>query len=255
VLVDAAFGGRQRKLLLHADRNGFYYVFDRISGELLLTKAFVKKLTWASGVDAKGRPIELAGNVPTPEGTRTCPDIRGATNWMSTAYNPATGLYYVMTIENCGVYRSTQFGPAAANAARGGGGRGAGGGGGGGGRGGGRGGAGIGGGLFNDPNGDPPRRYLRALNMQNGSIVWEIEQKIPGANYGGVMSTSGGLVFYSESSGAFAAVDAKTGAPLWHFETGQPPKASPMTYIVNGRQYVSIVSGANVLAFALPQTQ
>jgi alcohol dehydrogenase (cytochrome c) len=195
--------------------------------------------------------------VPTPEGTPTCPDIRGAANWMSTAYNPATDLYYVMTIENCGTYRSTQFslnpGPAAGNG-RGGaaGGRGAGGGGGrGAGGGGGR--AGGGGGMFSVPGGEPPRRYLRAIDMQTGNIAWEIEQKVPDANYGGALSTAGGLVFYSESSGGFAAVDAKTGRTLWHFETSQPPKASPMTYMVGARQYVAICSGSNVLAFALPE--
>lgn len=266
-LVDAAFQGRPRKLLLHADRNGFYYLLDRTNGELLLAKAFAKKISWASGIGAKGRPIELPGNVPTPEGTPTCPDIRGAANWMSTAYNPTTGLYYLMTIENCGTYRSTQFGlnvgPAAGNGrggagaagggagGRGGGGRGAGGGGGGGGRG--AGGGGGGGGMFSVPGGDPPRRYLRAIEMQTGNVAWEIDQKVPDANYGGVLSTAGGLVFYSESSGGFAAVDAKTGRALWHFETSQPPKASPMTYMAGGRQYVAIATGSNVLAFALPE--
>ena len=253
VLVDAAFQGRPRKLLLHADRNGFYYVLDRTNGELLLAKAFARKISWASGIDAKGRPIELPGNVPTPEGTRTCPDIRGAANWMSTAYNPVTGLYYVMTIENCGTYRSTQFGLNAAaadgngRAGAGGGGRGAGGvgrGGGGGDR---------GGTLFSVPGGDPPRRYLRAIVMQTGTIAWEIEQKVAAPNYGGALSTAGGVVFYGESSGGFAAVDAKTGRTLWHFETSQPPKASPMTYTAGGRQYVAISSGSNVLAFALPE--
>jgi PQQ-dependent dehydrogenase (methanol/ethanol family) len=247
VLVDAEFQGRPRKLLLHADRNGFYYVLDRSNGELLLAKAFAKKISWASGIDAKGRPIELPGNIPTPEGTRTCPDIRGAANWMSTAYNPATGLYYVMTTENCGTYRSTQFGlnvgPASGNPA-GGAGRG--------GRGPGPG-MGAGGSPFNVPGADPPRRYFRAIEMQTGNIVWEIEQKVPAPNYGGALSTAGGLVFYSESSGGFAAVDAKTGRTLWHFETSQPPKASPMTYMVGSRQYVAIGSGSNVLAFALPE--
>ena len=89
--------------------------------------------------------------------------------------------------------------------------------------------------------------------MQTGNIAWEIEQKVPDANYGGVLSTAGGVVFYSESSGGFAAVDAKTGRTLWHFETSQSPKASPMTYMVGGRQYVAIASGSNVLAFALPE--
>jgi PQQ-dependent dehydrogenase (methanol/ethanol family) len=230
VLIDAAFQGRPRKLLLHADRNGFYYVLDRTNGEFLLAKPFVKKLTWASGIDAKGRPVVLPESIPTPDGTPTCPDIRGAANWMSTAYNPATGLYYVMTIENCGMYRSTMFG--------GGGGRGPVG-------------TGRGGGLFNVPGGEPARRYLRAIEMQTGRVAWEIDQKIPGPNYGGALSTSSGLVFYSESTGALAAVDARTGRTLWHFETSQPPKASPMTYMVNGRQYMAICSGANVLAFAL----
>jgi len=105
--------------------------------------------------------------------------------------------------------------------------------------------------MFNDPNGDPPRRYLRALDINTGKVAWEVEQKVPGPNYGGVLSTSGGLVFYSESTGDFAAVDAKTGRTLWHFATGQSPKASPMTYTVNGRQYVAIASGANILSFAL----
>jgi PQQ-dependent dehydrogenase (methanol/ethanol family) len=259
VLVDANFQGRPRKLLLHADRNGFYYLLDRTNGELLLAKAFARKISWASGIDAKGRPVELPGNVPTPEGTPTCPDIRGAANWMSTAYNPATGLYYVMTIENCGTYRSTQFGlnvgPASGAARGGAGGAAAGGGrgGGGAGGGGGRGGGGGGGGMFSVPGGDPPRRYLRAIEMQTGNIAWEIEQKVPDANYGGALSTAGGLVFYSESSGGFAAVDAKTGRTLWHYETSQAPKASPMTYMVGGRQYVAIASGSNVLAFALPE--
>jgi PQQ-dependent dehydrogenase (methanol/ethanol family) len=242
VLVDAEFQGRARKLLLHADRNGFYYVLDRTNGELLLAKAFARKISWASGIDAKGRPIELPGNVPTPEGTPTCPDIRGAANWMSTAYNPATGLYYVMAIENCGTYRSTQFGlnpsPVAANG-RGGGGR--------------AGRGGDGGTLFSVPGGAPPQRYLRAIEMRTGNIAWEIEQRVPTPNYGGVLSTAGGLVFYSESSGGFAAVDAKTGRTLWHFETSQSPKASPMTFAVGGRQYVAIASGSNVLAFALPE--
>jgi PQQ-dependent dehydrogenase (methanol/ethanol family) len=250
VLVDAVFHGRQRKLLVHADRNGFFYVLDRTNGELLLTKAFAKKISWASGIDAKGRPIELPGNVPTPEGTRTCPDIRGAANWMSTAFNPATGLYYVMTTENCGMYRSTQFGlnvgPAAGN------GRGAGGGGRGGG-GGGRGAGGGGGSPFSVPGSDPPRRFLRAIDVQTGDVVWEVEQKVPTPNYGGVLSTAGGMVFYNESSGGFAAVDARTGKGLWHFETGQPPKASPMTYMIDGRQYVAIASGSNILSFSLPE--
>ena len=94
---------------------------------------------------------------------------------------------------------------------------------------------------------------LRALDLDTGRIAWEIPQVGNSNNYAGTLSTAGGVVFYGQASGEFAAVDAKSGAHLWHFETQETWKASPMTYIVNGRQYVAITSGANVLAFALPQ--
>jgi PQQ-dependent dehydrogenase (methanol/ethanol family) len=237
VLVDTLFKGRQRKLLLHADRNGFFYVLDRTNGELLLAKAFAKKVTWASGIGPDGRPVLTAGNIPTPEGTPTCPDIRGAANWMATAFSPATSLYYLMTIENCGTYRSTQFGGTPAPA----------------GRGGGRGGrGGGGGGMFNVVGGEPAKRLLRAIDINTGVVAWEVDQKIPNPNYSGVLSTAGGIVFYSESGGAFSAVDAKTGRNLWHFQASESPKSAPMTYMVNGKQFVAVTSGANVLSFALP---
>ena len=88
VLVNARFGGKDRKLLLQANRNGFYYVLDRTNGEFLLGQPFVKKLTWASGIDKKGRPQLVEGNKPSRAGTVTCPAVRGATNWYSTAFNP-----------------------------------------------------------------------------------------------------------------------------------------------------------------------
>jgi hypothetical protein len=93
---------------------------------------------------------------------------------------------------------------------------------------------------------------LRALDLDTGRVAWEIPQIGNSNNYAGALSTAGGLVFYGQASGEFAAVDAKTGAHLWHFETQETWKASPMTYTVNGRQYVAITSGANLLAFALP---
>ena len=104
---------------------------------------------------------------------------------------------------------------------------------------------------YRDPK-NPPEKYLRALDMETGKIVWEIQQVgPPEANYSGVLSTEGGLVFYGETGGGFAAVDAKTGKTLWHFEANQPWKASPMTYMMNGRQYVAIASGGNILSFAI----
>ena len=219
VLVDAPFHGQQRKLLLHANRNGFFYVLDRSTGKLLQATPLVRKLTWASGIGTDGRPQLLPANETTPQGVKTCPAVRGATNWYSTSYNPATRLYYVMTVEDCSIYRKAHDG---------------------------------GYGPVNDPA-DPPAKVLRAINVENGTIAWEIPLSgPPERNYSGVLSTAGGLLFFGETSGGFAAVDAKTGKYLWHFEAGEPWKASPMTYKVNGRQYVAIASGANILSFALP---
>ena len=254
VLVDAVFQGRPRKLLLQANRNGFFYVLDRADGKVLLARPFVQKLTWASGIGADGRPVLAPGNTPDEAGVTTCPAIRGATNWMSTSYSPATRLFYVMAVENCFLYRSTMFGggrgagqargaaPAAAPApppARG---------------------AapaaapfGLPAGGFNHGGpGGGGSMALRALDLDTGRIAWEIPQIGNSNNYAGTLSTAGGVVFYGQASGEFAAVDAKTGAPLWNFETQETWKASPMTYTVKGRQYVAITSGANVLAFALP---
>ena len=94
---------------------------------------------------------------------------------------------------------------------------------------------------------------MRAIDIQTGRVVWEIDQQAPTPNYGGVLSTGGGLVFYSESSGAFAAVDARTGRTLWHFQTGANMAASPMSYAVDGRQFVAVAAGNALYAFALPE--
>jgi PQQ-dependent dehydrogenase (methanol/ethanol family) len=220
LLVDAVFQGKQRKLLLQANRNGFYYVLDRTNGQFLLGKPFVKKLNWASGIGPDGRPQVIdANNQPTPAGTKGCPAVRGATNWYSTSYHPGTRLFYVMAVEDCNIYRAGRGGyvPLA------------------------------------DPA-NPPEKYLRALDYETGRIVWEVRQVgAPEANYSGVLSTAGNLVFYGETGGSFAAADAKTGRTLWHFETGQPWKASPITYSVNGRQHIAIASGNQILSFALPE--
>jgi PQQ-dependent dehydrogenase (methanol/ethanol family) len=219
VLVDVPFHGSPRKLLLHANRNGFFYVLNRTSGELLQATPLAKRITWASGIDKNGRPKLLPANETNEVGVKTCPAVRGATNWYSTAYNPVTNLYYVMTVEDCTVYHKAQNGGYA---------------------------------RVNDPA-EPAMKYLRAIEIETGKIAWELPLIGPvESNYSGVLSTVGGLVFFGETSGGFAAVDAMTGKYLWHFEANQPWKASPMTYQVDGRQYVAIASGANILSFALP---
>jgi len=217
VLVDEVFQGKPRKLLLQANRNGFFYVLDRTSGEFLLGKPFVKRLTWATGLDSKGRPIVNEKAKPTMGGTVACPAVRGATNWYSTAYNPQSKLFYVMAVEDCNLYRQagSWFVP------------------------------------YNDPA-NPPQKILRALDIQTGNIAWEqVQIGAPESNYTGVLSTAGNLIFYGESGGSFAGADARTGKTIWHFETGAVWKASPMTYTVHGKQHVAIASGGNILAFTL----
>jgi PQQ-dependent dehydrogenase (methanol/ethanol family) len=218
VQVDMKYQGRDRKLLLEANRNGFAYVLDRTTGELLLGKPFVKKLNWASGIGADGKPVLLPPNRPTKTGIKTCPAVRGATNWYATAFNPGTRLFYVMAVEDCSIYKQSQRGGYEG---------------------------------YRDPT-DSGLKYLRAIDISTGNIVWEIPQFGPQeANYSGVLSTAGGLVFYGETGGGFSAADAKTGKILWTFKANQAWKASPMTYITNGRQYVAVASGGNILSFAL----
>jgi len=220
VLVDAMWKGQPRKLLLHANRNGFLYVLDRTNGKPLLATKMVDTLNWATGIDPKTfLPDLLPANETSLEGVVGCPAVRGATNWYSTSYSPATNLYYVMTVEDCTTYRKAEDG---------------------------------GYGRYIDPA-HPAQKILRAFNIETGKVVWQIN--LPGpvqSNYAGVLSTAGGLLFFGESSGGFAAVDAKTGKYLWHYETNHAMKASPMTYEVDGKQYVAIASGPNVMSFALP---
>lgn len=217
VLVDANWRGKPRKLLLSAQRSGIFYVLDRTSGEFLLAKPFVKKMTWASGFEKDGTPILTTGNTPTVEGTKTCPAVRGATNWYAQSYDPLTELFYVMAAEDCGIYRKS-------------------------------------GEVFgNNPDpSDPGTRLVRALNIETGAVIWEKLLTGPQeTNYTGVLTTAGGLVFHGETGGDFAAVDAKSGKTLWTFRGNDSWRASPMTYMVDGRQYVAGMDGTTLISFSL----
>ena len=224
-LVDADFHGEPRKLLMQANRNGFFYVLDRTTGKLLLAKQYVHNQTWSSGIGADGRPVVLHESDPTEQGTRACPSIEGASNWMSTSFNPATHLYYVMTLEACSIYTKSSAWWERGKS--------------------------FYGGSANPVPGELRQKVLRAIDPQTGNIVWEVPQIGDGYSWGGVLSTAGGLVFYADDAGAFAAANAVTGATLWHFHTNELWKASPMTYSVHGKQYLAIEAGSEILAFAL----
>jgi alcohol dehydrogenase (cytochrome c) len=226
LLVDAPFEGRMRKLLVQANRNGFYYVLDRTDGRFLHGAPFARLLNWASGLTKEGRPILIPGVEPTLQGTRVCPSAAGATNWMSPAYNPDTGYFYFEAVEGCALHikSAETFRPGGFPF--------------------------NGTGIAEIPD-EPWQTYVRALELTTGRLRWEYPL-IGSRQYGaGVLSTAGGLLFAGSPQGAFIALDAKTGKALWHFNTGQAISASPMTYSFNGRQYVAIEAGSNVVAFAL----
>ncbi len=166
VLVDTIYRGKPAKLLLHADRNGFFYVLDRTNGKVLLATPFLRRVDWASGIGADGRPV-----VTIPRG---CPG--DAANWDATAFSPETRLYYVMALEEC----------------------------------------------TGQPTGYPDQtgqRFLRALEYRDGRIAWEVPQPGPARakTWRGVLATAGGLVFYGQPNGGFAAVDQRNGKTLWRF--------------------------------------
>jgi len=226
VLVDLPYQGKMRKLLLHADRNGFYYVLDRVTGEFLKGVPFVKLLNWASGLTEKGRPIRVPGVEPTLRGNKVCPATAGATNWMSPAYNPDTNLFYVVAQEGCGIsfkgrdtFRPGGF-PFMAT------------------------------GYIEDPE-EPWQMHVRALDPLTGELKWNYLQKGSKRYGAGLLSTAGGLLFAGDDQGFLTALDAATGRPLWHFNLGMRISASPMSYSFQGRQYIAITAGSNVVAFAL----
>jgi len=226
VLVDTTWQGQPRKLLLQANRNGFFYVFDRAGGQLLLAKPFVKKLNWAQGIGQDGHP--MPSNLPErADGSiYVCPGFQGGTNWFSTSFNPATGLYYFQALERCNLFNKRKMDWEA--------------------------GKGYMGGTARPAPGETFQKSLRALNIQTGEIVFDVPQ-VSGQSTAsaGVLSTASGLVFFGENSGAFMAVDATNGAPLWQFPTNQVWKASPMTYMFDNRQYVAIAAGQSIVAFGV----
>jgi len=224
VLLDSEENGTIRHLLVQANRNGYFYVLDRTNGKFLRATPFVEKLNWATGIDAAGRPI-LSGRIPTLEGTNICPGIDGATNWFSPSYNPDMGLFYVIALESCDLFlaKPKEF---------------------------------VKGETFYNtgtklPPGERMQKILLALSVADGKRVWSYPQTGQGNSWGGTLTTAGGLLFFADDSNSVEAVEAKTGRVLWHFNTGQLMRASPMTYSVDGVQYVAIAAGSDVFCFSL----
>jgi alcohol dehydrogenase (cytochrome c) len=223
VLATIPVAGAPRKVVMLANRNGFFYVLDRASGKVMLGKPYIKT-TWANELGKDGRPMLLPNQVPTSAGTETCPDLFGGTNFMSPSFNPVTGLFYVSARETCMTYVSEAPKPGYKAGDRT-----------------------MGGTLRRSP--DVGYGALRAIDPTTGQLKWELRHPTPA--WSGVVSTAGGVVFTGDNEGFFIVADAKTGKELWRYQTGSPIYASPTTYAIDGRQYVIMPSGSILTTFAV----
>lgn len=225
VLVDTVYKGKPRKLLLEANRNGFVYILDRMSGQFLSATQFSLKQNWAKGIDENGRPIRT-DLMPNIEGTRICPGFAGATNWFSPSYSEATHLFYFMSLEECSVYAAgtEKFEEGKAYYSTG---------------------------VKRSAN-DEAKKILIAFDPLRNRFVWRSPQVGATHSFAGVMTTATGLVLFGDDSNSFEAVDGLTGKTLWHFNMGQNAHASPMAYAVDGKQYFAIAAGDDLFAFTLP---
>ena len=221
VLVDFEIDGRPRKLVAMANRNGFYYLLDRATGEFVLGTPYAKQ-TWAHGLDAKGRPILVENTAPTKEGNLVYPSLQGSTNWMSPSYSPQTRLLYVPVREMGAYYFKSEakYKP----------------------------------GKFFGGGGERPLAEeawgaVRALDQTTGQMEWEFRTPTP--LWPGVTATAGGLVFGGSPEGNIYALDARNGRPLWQFQTGGPIVTNPISFSTDGTQYVVTADGNAYFAFTL----
>ena len=227
VLVDATLDGRDRKLLLTANRNSFYYVLDRESGDFLRARSYAKQ-TWASGIDERGRPVLIPDLDPNDEGVVVSPSAYGATNWWSPSYSQSSELFYVRATDNADIYykRDEEY---------------------------------VEGDLYyggSSYEADHPENYtsaIRALEPLTGELRWEYPITYADGSGAGILTTAGGIVFSGTVDGYLFALDDRTGEVLWHLSTGGRAHAAPMTYSVDGRQFISIAVQNSLLTFALPE--
>jgi alcohol dehydrogenase (cytochrome c) len=231
VLADMDWQGKPRKVMLWANRNGMSYVLDRTSGEFLKGQPFVK-VNWADGFDAKGRPIPVPGIAPTKEGTLVYPGNQGGTNWYNPSYSPRTGLFYVPTWENTSTtYVKADTPPEFKE------------------------GQGFSG-LFPRMGAttDDVHSTIQAIDPKTGMKRWSYRLSAP-MTEAGVLTTASDMLFSGGRDGSFFALDARTGKLLWQTRLGPSVSAGPMTYAVNGKQYVSIMAGTSMFTFGLRDPQ
>jgi alcohol dehydrogenase (cytochrome c) len=237
VLADMQWKGAPRRVMLWANRNGFYYVLDRATGEFLQGKAFAK-VTWATGLDERGRPMRAVNMVPTADGKLIYPGNQGATNWYSPSYSPHTGLFYIPTWDNYySIYVKEKVDFAEGR-------------------------------LFTGPlpkspvplirppqivNRNEADGYgaIRAFDPQTGERKWEY--KLSDVTDSGILTTASDLLFVGGREGYFMAMDARGGELLWKAVVGGQVSSGPMSYSVNGKQYVAVAAGNSLFVYGLRQ--
>jgi len=220
VMVDGVFHGKQRKMLMQASRNGYFFVLDRTNGKNLLTVPF-GPVNWALGLDKKGQPIPNPAKEPSPDGVLIAPDEGGLTNFRSPSFDPKTGLFIVSAHPSWSLYFAKPadgtYGWAGADY-----------------------------GLWG-------KGVLEAIDYQTGKIRWSHELG-PNGSGAGVLTTDSGLTFTGDAHGNFLALDTANGKTLWHAGSGAGISSSPITYKLDGEQYLLTSSGSVLFAFKLPST-
>lgn len=223
ILADISYQGQQRKVMMWANRNAFYYTIDRSNGQFLVGKPYALQ-TWAEGLDSNGRPIRVPGTTPTYEGVVVAPSVGGGTNWFSPAYSPRTGLFYVNAFDGEQKFFKRDEDYEEGERFTG------------------------GGGTYIQPM-DTYNSAIRAIDPATAEIMWQFP--IQPRSTAGISTTAGGLVFSGSVDGYFFALDDASGEELWHVTLGARVHAAPMTYAVDGKQYVTVAAGNVVFTFAL----
>jgi alcohol dehydrogenase (cytochrome c) len=237
VLADIDWQGRPRKVMMWANRNGLFYVLDRTNGQFLSGKPFVK-VNWMNGFDERGRPMKVPAAASSKEGTLIYPGNQGGTNWYSPSFSPHTGLFYIPTWDNYSslyVKQDQDFvegrtfggggprptGPATKS------------------------------GVLNFRADEDIYGAIRAIDPKTGDKKWEF--KMADVTEAGILTTASDVLFSGGHEGYFFALDARNGKLLWKAPLGGEVRSGPMTYMVNGRQYVAVDAGNSLFVWALRQ--
>ena len=235
VMADITWQGHPRKVMMWANRNGFFYTLDRTTGKFLQGKAFVK-VNWTRGLDEAGRPMRSSEMEPSAEGNIIYPAPTGATNWWSPSFSPRTGLFYVAAWENVHATFNKVEGEFEEGKRY-------------------MGGASI---QSKPPRGPQVSKHndedgygvVRALDPQTGETKWEFKMNDMTAS--GILTTASDLLFTGGREGFFQALDARSGRLLWKTNAGGDIAMGPMTYQANGKQYVVFSAGSSMFSYALP---